>query len=268
MKVFVIDVAKCSGCYNCQIACKDEHCGNDWPPYAKPQPETGHFWMRVTQEEHGQVPTVRVEYPPWPCMHCEDPKCGRVAPDAVDVRDDGLVIIDPERAVGRRELVDACPYGAVFYNEELDVPQKCTGCAHLVDEGKLPHCVDLCATGALRFGDEEEFADELLHAETYLLEEGCRPRVFYLNRPYLFLAGDVWDPACDEIVEGARVTLAMLDGTVRKTVTDDFGDFYFRKLDEGVYDVAVEADGYRPVERRGIELKKSLNLGDFALVRA
>ena len=57
-------------------------------------------------------------------MHCEDPKCGRVAPDAVDVRDDGLVIIDPERAVGRRELVDACPYGAVFYNEELDVPQK------------------------------------------------------------------------------------------------------------------------------------------------
>lgn len=35
-KVFVIDVAKCSGCYNCQLACKDEHCENDWRPYARP----------------------------------------------------------------------------------------------------------------------------------------------------------------------------------------------------------------------------------------
>ena len=45
-KVFAIDVAKCNGCYGCQIVCKDEHCGNDWRPYAAPQPETGQFWMR------------------------------------------------------------------------------------------------------------------------------------------------------------------------------------------------------------------------------
>ena len=37
-KVFVIDVARCSGCHNCQLACKDEHCENDWRPYAAPQP--------------------------------------------------------------------------------------------------------------------------------------------------------------------------------------------------------------------------------------
>ena len=42
-KTFVIDAAKCSGCYNCQIACKDENVGNDWSPYAKPQPEIGQF---------------------------------------------------------------------------------------------------------------------------------------------------------------------------------------------------------------------------------
>jgi anaerobic selenocysteine-containing dehydrogenase len=34
----VIDVTRCNGCYNCQIACKDEHVGNDWSPYSKPQP--------------------------------------------------------------------------------------------------------------------------------------------------------------------------------------------------------------------------------------
>lgn len=38
MKAFVIDVARCNGCMNCQIACKDEHCGTDWLPYAAEQP--------------------------------------------------------------------------------------------------------------------------------------------------------------------------------------------------------------------------------------
>ena len=28
-KIFLIDVARCTGCYNCQLACKDEHCEND-----------------------------------------------------------------------------------------------------------------------------------------------------------------------------------------------------------------------------------------------
>ena len=45
-KVMIIDITKCNGCYNCQVACKDEHVGNDWTPIAKPQPEIGQFWMR------------------------------------------------------------------------------------------------------------------------------------------------------------------------------------------------------------------------------
>ena len=46
-KAFLIDVGRCTGCYNCQLACKDEHCENDWRPYAAPQPLTGQFWMKV-----------------------------------------------------------------------------------------------------------------------------------------------------------------------------------------------------------------------------
>lgn len=99
------------------------------------------------------------------CQHCDNAPCMKAAPDAVYKREDGLVIIDPVKAEGKRELVDACPYGAIFWNEELSIPQKCTGCAHLVDEGELPHCVDVCPHEALRFGDEEDFADEIAKAE-------------------------------------------------------------------------------------------------------
>lgn len=267
MKVFVIDIDKCSGCHNCQIACKDEHCGNDWMPYAAPQPNSGQFWMRVKQKDHGQVPKVHVEYTPWMCMHCDEPACKAAAPDAVSKRDDGLVLIDPVASKGKRQIVDACPYGAVFYNEDLDIPQKCTGCAHLVDEGEIPHCVDLCATGALRFGDESEFASEIAAAETFDIN-GAGPRVYYLNLPHLFIGGEVWDPKANEVIEGAQVTLTMPDGTTRTASTDDFGDFWFRRIDAGTYGIRIEAAGFKPVERTNIQLTDSLNLGDFPLETA
>ena len=260
-KIFVIDEAKCSGCYNCQVACKDEHCDNDWMPYAAPQPHSGQFWCKVVQKDHGQVPKVRVEYTP--LFGGQNPGIAAYAPEVLQKREDGLQVIDPVLAKGRRDIAER--FEGVYYNEELDIPQACTGCAHLVDEGKLPHCVDLCATGALRFGDEEEFASELKGAEAPLCDEGCTPRVYYLNRPHLFLAGDVWDPSENEVVEGAVCTLTFPDGHTETTQTDDFGDFWFRRIDEGVYSLRIEAKGFVPVERADINLDKSLNLGDFPL---
>lgn len=264
MKVFMVDVAKCSGCYNCQIACKDEHSGNDWAPYAAPQPNSGQFWCAVKQREHGQVPKVRVEY--WPVFGGQDPAIADYAPEVLMEREDGLQVIMPEKAKGRRDIAER--FEGVYYNEKLDVPQACTGCAHLVDEGKLPHCVDLCATGALRFGDAEEFASEMEAAETLTPPSKGAPRVFYLNRPHLFIAGDVWDPKDNEIIEGAKVMLTMPNGETVETLTDDFGDFYFRGIDEGTYGLAIEARGFVPVERAAIDVTESVNLGDFPLERA
>ena len=67
MKVLIVDLAKCNGCRCCQLACKDEHCGNDWSPYALPQPMSGQFWCNVEEEERGRVPVVRVAYTPVFC---------------------------------------------------------------------------------------------------------------------------------------------------------------------------------------------------------
>jgi len=263
MKVFMIDIARCNGCYGCQLACKDEHVGNEWMPYAKPQPDTGHFWMKLIEKTHGQVPKVKLEYTPYPCMHCADPPCVKQS-GAFSRREDGLVILDPTKA-GEKELVKACPYGTVYWNEELNIAQKCTGCAHLVDEGKAPRCVDFCPTGALRFGEEEEFAAEIEKAEVLKPELGTRPRVYYLNRPKLFIGGEVWDPEIDEIIEGAKITLLDNDGGTRETESDAFGDFWFKKLDPGTYTLKVEAEGYQPLVKVAIELEESLNIGDIPL---
>jgi Fe-S-cluster-containing dehydrogenase component len=113
MKAFVNDISKCMGCYDCQIVCKDEHCSNDWTPYAKPQPEMGHFWGKLNEYERGQIPQVKVSYIFMPCQHCEDAPCIKACTvGAISTRADGLVIIDPNKCTGclRCLNADACPY--------------------------------------------------------------------------------------------------------------------------------------------------------------
>ncbi len=267
-KVFVFDVAKCNGCRNCQIACKDEHVGNDWSPISLPQPDTGHFWNNLSEHVRGQVPKVKVCYVSHRCQHCGNAACMAAAPEAVYRRDDGLVIIDPVKSKGMRELVDSCPYGAIFYNEELDVPQKCTGCAHLVDEGELPHCVDVCPHGAIQFGDEEDFAEQIAASEPLMPEraDADQPRVYYLNLPKRFLAGVVVDFEEDEVVIGAKVTAENVDnGDVLVTETDEFGDFWFHQVAAANWRVYVEADGYMTRVIEASTADEDRNVGPIAI---
>jgi len=262
MKVFIVDQSRCNGCYGCQIACKDEHVGNTWLPYAQSQPEIGHFWLKLNETTHGQIPKVRIEYKATLCQHCAKPTCIAEGDDTVYQREDGLVIIDPEKAKGRRDLLDTCPLNAIYWNEELSIAQKCTGCAHLIDAGELPRCVDFCSTGALRFGDEEDFVEDIARAKTRYSE--MEPRVYYLNEPGLFIAGDVWDIEANEIIEDAVITLRAADGSTTATASDDLGDFWFNRLTPGNYTVDVAAEEYAP-ESREVHLDKSLNIGDFPL---
>lgn len=247
MKVFVFDLDVCNGCHNCQIACKDEHVENDWMPYTAPQPETGQFWCKVEEEVCGKVPHVRVNYLPKLCNHCDDAPCMKAFPEAVRKREDGLVIIDPNKAKDQQGLVDACPYGAIYWNKELGLAQKCTGCAHLLDDGWAePRCVDACCTGALRFGEEEEFAEEIAHAEVLSPELETSPRVYYLNKPKRFIAATVVDIDADEVVEGAQARLQRLsDEEVIATATSDgFGDIWFEGLMPDSYRLWISKDGY------------------------
>ena len=189
MKAFLIDLDRCNGCYCCQLACKDEHCGNDWSPIAKPQPMIGQFWCRVDEEERGRVPVVRVAYTPSFCGNCDECPLLEAAPECVSRNEYGFVVIDPDAARGRSDLADLCPHGFVFWNDDLAISQKCTGCAHLLQNGwNEPRCVDACSTGALRFIDEDGDADEIARAS-----HAPGSHVYYLNVPKRWIAGTIVD---------------------------------------------------------------------------
>jgi Fe-S-cluster-containing dehydrogenase component len=266
VKAFVIDVARCNGCYSCQVACKDEHCGNDWTPYARPQPDTGQFWLKMEETTRGTVPKVRVAYRPVLCMHCADAPCIPACPvkGGIYRRHDGLVVINPGKCTGCRSCVGACPYGAIYFNDDLNTAQKCTGCAHLLDRGwKEPRCVDVCPTGAIRFGEASELAEPIGRAEVLKPECGARPRVYYLNLPGKFVAGTVYDPVKEEVITGAKCTLTdTATGENFTATTDGFGDFWFEDLGESSFSLRIESNG-KARTIGPVSTEKDVNLGDL-----
>ena len=268
MKTFIIDIARCNGCYACQVACKDEHAGNDWLPYARPQPDTGQFWLKVHEFTRGNVPKVKMYYQPILCAHCDKAPCMDACPtkNAIYKRDDGLVIIDPQKCTGCRNCVDACPYHAIYFNEGLNIAQKCTGCAHLLDDGwEVPRCVDACPTECLKFGEETGLKDLIKKGENAHAESKTGPRLYYLNIPKKFVTGTVYDPVVKEVIAGATCILTD-DGSGKKytTATDGFGDFWFEGLEVSNFSLRITKDGKEKVIK-AINTAKDVNLGDISL---
>jgi Fe-S-cluster-containing dehydrogenase component len=272
----VIDIAKCEDCNNCFLSCKDEFVGNDFLPYSVAQPRHGHRWVNIMTKERGQFPKIDVANLPISCMHCDNAPCIKAASGAVVKRADGIVLIDPVKAEGNKELVQACPYGAMYWNEERQVAQRCTFCAHLLDEGwKEPRCVQACPTGArhvFRIEDaemKEKVREEML--EVLHPEYNTQPRLYYRNMhrySKCFIAGDIAfkrDGLID-CAEGAQVTLFKDSKKISDALTDNYGDFKFDGLEEqsGRYTLEIAFAG---CEKRFIDvgLATSRNVGTVLL---
>ena len=275
----VIDVAACHNCHNCFIAAKDEHVGNDIPGFAAPQPLHGHRWIDIRTQERGRAPHLDAAHLPTMCNHCDDSPCVKAGRGAVRKRADGIVIIDPKLAVGRRDLVDACPYGAIWWNEELKLPQHWIFDAHLIDRGwKEPRCVQACPTAAMTSAklDDDALAARVANEGWEVLhpEFGTRPRVFYRNlHRYVacFVGGTLVARAngVDDCVAGATVEVIKDGSVVASAKSDDFGEFKVDGLgeDSGTYEVVVRANGYRDA-RTAVTLGVSRYLGVVRLERA
>jgi Fe-S-cluster-containing dehydrogenase component len=275
---FIIDVEKCENCQNCFLACKDEFVGNTWTGYSAAQPNHGHKWINVQKIERGQFPLIDVGYLPSPCMHCDDAPCIKASKDgAIYKRPDGIVLIDPVKAKGQRNVVISCPYNAIWWNDEMDVPQKCTMCAHLLDKGwEKSRCVQSCPTGALsmQLVDDNTIKKIITSEklEAYMPGRKTNPRVLYKNLyryTKCFIGGSVAFKADgkEECAEGARVTLLNSENNkVGELITDNYGDFKFDNLDpdSGKYIISVDFKGHN-TKVTEVNLKTSINVGVVTL---
>lgn len=246
-----VDIAKCNGCYNCFIAAKDEYVDNAEPGYFAAQPRHGQAWIDLQHVERGTVPLTDAAFVPVMCNHCDDAPCMKAAKNgAVVKRKDGIVLIVPEKAKGQKAIADACPYNAVFWNEEAQLPQAWPFDAHLLDRGwDRPRCVQTCATGALTVQkiDDATMARQIAEQGLKPLRPdlNTKPRVYYrnLDRAHAcFIGGTVFAQinGQEECAEGARVVIEGA-GQRHETVTDAFGEFKVDGFaaDSGAYRVTI-----------------------------
>ena len=269
----VIDISRCTACHCCFTACKDEHWENDFPPYSAAQPRFDQFWMDIKKKERGKYPFVKAAYMPTPCMHCKNAPCVAAAEnDAVYQRPDGIVIIDPKKAAGQKQIVDACPYGAIYWNAEKNIPQKCSFCVHRLEQGKQPRCVQSCPAHAIQFGDLDDKASEVAKivqsgkAQVLHPEYHTEPAVAYIELQRinsLFIAGAVIFEDTDECAENISVTIVGDAGSAT-TKTNNYGNFEFDGLSAGEYKLIFETAG-RAKKAIGISLTKEVYLSDIMI---
>src|SRR5271166_6333543 len=221
---------------------------------------------------------VDVAHVPTTCNHCDEAPCIAAAQGGeIYKRADGIVIVDPQKARGRRDLVSTCPYGAIWWNEELQLPQKWIFDAHLLDQGwKMPRCVQACPTGAMRaFNVEDEAMQEIVKRdglETLRPELGTRPRVYYRNLyrySKCFIGGSVIANrgGAVDCLEGARVRLLQGSKQIAETKTDCFGDFKFDRLEtsSGTYSIEISHPEFSLARLDAVLGEQSNYLGEIRL---
>lgn len=206
----VIDSKNCISCSACMTACKVE---NNVPK--------GTFWNRVFTDggENADTPsgkypakgegsTLKMNFLPVACQHCENPACVKVCPVGATYKDPetGVVRQDYDKCIGCRMCMAACPYAGIrsFNWEEpqsfidhamgdADVPihqkhvvEKCTMCWHRLAKGLQPACVEACTAKIRYFGDLSDPNSEVFQlissreSMQLLSSEGTNPSVYYL----------------------------------------------------------------------------------------
>ena len=148
---FAIDQRTCIGCHACTVACKTEH-----------EVPVGQFRTWVKYVEKGTFPEVRRHFAVLRCNHCDNAPCVKICPvNALEKRADGIVDVDRDACIGCRACMQACPYDAIYLNEDHGAVEKCHFCAHRVEKGLEPACVIVCPEKAIIAGDLDDPSSNL-----------------------------------------------------------------------------------------------------------
>ncbi len=174
---FIIDNRRCIGCHACTLACKSEHN----TPLG-----VNRTWVKYV--EKGLYPDTRRVFTVQRCNHCGDAPCVTICPvRSLFTRADGIVDFDPQRCIGCKACMQACPYDALHIDPQTHTSTKCNYCAHRIDEGLEPACVIVCPVQAIISGDLDDPQSPIsqLAARTPVTvrkpEKGTQPHLFYID---------------------------------------------------------------------------------------
>lgn len=190
---FIIDNRKCIGCHACTTACKSEH-----------ETPVGVNRTWVKQVEKGTFPDSRRLFSVMRCNHCADAPCVSICPtEALYTRDDGIVDFDNDRCIACKSCMQACPYDALYIDPETHTAAKCNYCAHRVDVGLEPACVNVCPEHAIISGDMDDPETEISQllarepVKTRKPEKGTKPQLYYIDADDVSLIPSETDRSTD-----------------------------------------------------------------------
>jgi molybdopterin-containing oxidoreductase family iron-sulfur binding subunit len=214
----VIDLAACTGCSACVMACQAE---NNVPVVGKDEVRRQRemHWIRIDRYYSGEGDDVDVAHQPMICQHCENAPCETVCPVLATVHSaEGLNQQVYNRCVGTRYCANNCPYKARRFNwfnypredalhnlvlnpdvtvRSRGVMEKCSFCVQRIRESRgaavETACQQSCPAQAIVFGDANDPNSRVAHLMSdprryqVLGELNVRPSVSYLglvrNRP-------------------------------------------------------------------------------------
>jgi Fe-S-cluster-containing dehydrogenase component len=140
----------CMGCHSCEVACKQEH-GLD----------VGPRFIKVIERATSYIPIY--------CHHCAKPPCKDSCPvDAISRDEWGIVQVDEELCIGCKACVEACPFGAMQFDEEREVALMCDLCYERLKNDEEPACSLVCPTRCILWGDMKAISEKM---EQRLLQE-------------------------------------------------------------------------------------------------
>ena len=179
----VIRERLCIDCELCMEACVET---NNVPSYG--------FRTKILEKRRdivgGEQETI---FMPVLCNHCNRPPCVRVCPTTATWKDKktGIVVMKPDRCIGCKTCMTACPYNARYFDEELRAVDKCNFCfdTRLSKGETTTACSEACPADVRVFGDLSDSSSRvfaLVHAPETIVwvlrpEAGALPNIFYTN---------------------------------------------------------------------------------------